>query len=119
MMWIDVRKPNVHLLRACVEISAPAIELLTASSSISAVLFGSAAGPRVGAVGWVMGGHCVAPSQPHRSGEEASATGGPQGRRIEGKREGSKEWRRIERTLGITGAWIDLTVQSIRWGLYV
>lgn len=85
MMWIDLRKPNVHLLHACVEIRAPAIELFpqTASSSISAELFDSAAGPRVGAVGWVMGVHSAAPSQPHRPGRR------PQ--QLEVHREGGRE----------------------------
>ncbi|CAB1450544.1 unnamed protein product [Pleuronectes platessa] len=59
LMWIDQRKPNVHLLHACVEIRASATELVlqTASSSISAEHFDSAAGPRVAAAGWVMGVH--------------------------------------------------------------
>lgn len=45
---------------------------------------------------------------------------GKEGLRERGKEGGGEqEWRETERTLGITGAWIDLVIQSIRWGLIV
>lgn len=36
---------------------------------------------------------------------------------IEGEEGAGMGRRGAERTLGITGAWIDLVIQSIRWGL--
>lgn len=97
----------------------PAIELFprTTSSPISAELFNGAAGPRVGAaVAWVMGVHCAAPSHPHRSGRGPQLLGvHREGGEKESGRE--QECRRIERTLSITVARIDLIIQSIRWGL--
>lgn len=121
MMWIDLRKSNVQLRHACVEITAPVIELFpqAASSSILAKSSDSAADP-VGAAGWVMGVHSAATSQPHRHDRmpqllEVHREGGTEGERE--RRWGEQEWRETERTLGITGAWIDLVIQSIRWGL--
>lgn len=123
MMWIDLRKSNVQLRHACVEITAPVIELFpqAASSSILAKSSDSAADP-VGAAGWVMGVHSAATSQPHRHDRmpqllEVHREGGTEGERE--RRWGEQEWRETERTLGITGAWIDLVIQSIRWGLIV
>ncbi len=83
----------MHLFRACVEIRAPATELFpqTASSSVSAELFDSAAGPRVDAVGWVMGIHSAAPRQPHRLSRrpqllEVQREAGSEGERERGSR---------------------------------
>lgn len=65
-----------------------------------------------------MGVHRAAPSQAAAQiGQEASATGAPQGRRREGKREEAGVAENRERTLSITGAQIDLIIQSIRFGL--
>lgn len=65
-----------------------------------------------------MGVHSAAASQPHRHDRmpqllEVHREGGTEGER---ERRREQEWRETERTLGITGAWIDLVIQSIRWG---